>query len=202
MDKVSLLEAARSAGLHPNTVRNWRKLGKLNTVEKVVENKIEAWVVDPDEVAQLAQISRATNGFGRATNNPHDDVAPIGGPYASSGQDTTQPRPGAGPDSPGGQISPAFEQSLALIRESVVRPLVEANERQASKIEDLSAQVGTLQERVRQLEARLAESVPIHHAPAPQPVAAPVVEPSPVLNRETLQPVPPKKGFWARLFGG
>ncbi len=188
MDKVSLLEAARSAGLHPNTVRNWRKLGKLKTVGKVVENKIEAWVVDPEEVAQLAQISRATNGSARAANKPHDDMAPIGGPHASSDQDATQPRLGAGPDSPVGQISPAFEQSLSLIRESVVRPLVELVDRQTDQIKEMSEEIGSLKERLRALEA----SQPLPQPPrTPEPVAPVTITPA-----HEIAPEPPKKRRW------
>lgn len=207
MDRVTLVEAARLVDLHPNTVRNWRKADKLKSAEKVVENGVDVWLVDPQEVHQLAQESKAakrsTKDSSWSDNTPQDDVYPkpySGGPDDNKGKTAT----GSAQDSPGGAVSPLVEQNLAFFRESIVRPLVEANERQAAKIEDLSVQVGTLQERVRQLEARLAESVapaqpPV--APAPRPPAA-GPEPSPVLNRDTLQPVEPRKGFWQRLFGG
>jgi hypothetical protein len=44
-------------------------------------------------------------------------------------------------------------QNLTFFRESIVRPLVEANERQVSIIQELREELGTLKERLRQMEA-------------------------------------------------
>lgn len=189
MDKVPFSEAARLAGIHPNTIRNWRKAGKLKTCEKVFENGIEVWIVDPDEISKvgLQKVAPGDNNNNNSVNTP--DVKP----------DFTLAPPG-----------PAFEQSLVFMRESVVKPLTDLIERQSNQIKDMSEEIGTLKERVKQLEAaqssrdaaRLAESPPpINISPragnGPQ-------EPSPILHSDTLQPVttPTKKGFWARLLGG
>jgi hypothetical protein len=193
--KVTLAQAAGAVGVHINTIKTWRRSGYLKSAELIIEHGVEVWHVKLDEAIQVAEARRKN----RVASSRSNGVYPAGYPGSSS---TSQGAPTVKvPEQvlPGqvGQISPAFEQSLALIRESVVRPLVEANERQATKIEDLSVQVGTLQEKVRQLEARLAESVVQIPAPSPQPPAAPELEPSPVLSRETLQPVaPPKKRRW------
>ena len=67
MDKIPFSEAAKLAGIHPNTIRNWRKAGKLKTTEKVIENGIEVWMVDPAEVSQVALQPKSSN----PDNNPN-----------------------------------------------------------------------------------------------------------------------------------
>lgn len=171
MDKVTIIEAARLADLHPNTVRNWRKSGKLKTAEKVLDNNVDTWVVDPQEVNQLANHVRPTNGV---NNRSYTVNAPDG-----------QPNPEPVQQSPAAAITQAQEQTIAFMRESVVRPLVESNERLVAENGSLREEVGTLKERLRTLEAA---------QPLPQPPPAPEV--SPVLSSETLRPEPPKKRRW------
>jgi hypothetical protein len=162
MDKVPLSEAARQIGIHPNTIRNWRKAGKLKSAEKVSENGTEVWIVEPSEVSKIA--AQARPGVIGNINNPV-----------------------AAPD-----INQSFIENPAnlfeLIREGVVRPLTELVERQSAQIKEMAEESGILKERVRQLEAKQAETPPARPKLAP--------EPSPVLNRETLQPEPPKKRRW------
>ncbi len=181
MDKVTLIEAARLVDLHPNTVRNWRKAGKLKTAEKVLDNNVETWVVDPQEVNQLADHNRSTNGVNNRSYivNPPDGQ-PIGEAVAQAST------------SPGAAISPVQEQTIAFMRESVVRPLVEANERQVAEIQKLSRENGELSAELRIVKQRL-DTLQASQA-APQPPSAP--EPSPVLSTETLRPEPPRKRRW------
>jgi hypothetical protein len=69
-----------------------------------------------------------------------------------------------------------------------VRPLVEANERQAARLEEMAEEIGTLKERLRSLEAS---------QPLPQPAPAPVA-PAPVDNSPMgeIAPEPVKKRHW------
>lgn len=168
MEKVSFSEAARLAGIHPNTIRNWRKAGKLKTTEKVLEKGIEIWIVDPGEITQLALLAHPSQD----TNNNN----PVNTPNIEIGSLESSQAAG-------------FEQSLLFMRESVVKPLTDLVERQSNQIKEMSEELGSLKEHIRQLEAKQAET------PTPQPVQAPalMLEPSPILNKETLQPEPPKK---------
>src|ERR1700694_2779463 len=52
-DKVTINEAARRAGVHPNTIRNWRDGGRLDSAEKIIEGKNETWYVDLEEIETL-----------------------------------------------------------------------------------------------------------------------------------------------------
>jgi hypothetical protein len=162
MDKVPLSEAARQVGVHPNTIRNWRKAGKLKSAEKIAENGTEVWIVEPSEVSKVA--AQARPGV----------IGNINYPVAAPGINE------------GSTENPA--ELFELIREGIVRPLTELVERQSDQIKEMAEELGTLKERVRQLEAKHAETPPARPKQTP--------EPSPVLNRETLQPEPPKKRRW------
>lgn len=176
MSKVPFGEAATNAGVHFNTLRNWRKAGKLKTAEKVLENGRELWLVEQEEVDNICRQSR--QNITESPANYHVDIDAVNPVNIPSNEAKAEPRLAT---------APALEQTLVFMRESVVRPLVEANERQAVRLEQMAEEIGSLKERIRQLEAKQAES------PAPQPAPAPTLEPSPILNKETLQPEPPKK---------
>lgn len=180
MSKVPFGEAASVAGVHFNTLRNWRKAGKLKTAEKVIENGRELWLVEQQEVDNISRQSR--QNAPETPANYHVDIDGVN----PANDPPIEPRNG-----PGLSTTPALEQTLVFMRESVVRPLVEANERQAARLEEMAEEVGSLKERVRELEARLAQNKETIRS-----VAQPVIEPSPVLNRETLQPELPKKRRW------
>jgi hypothetical protein len=170
MDKVSFQDAAKQAGVHFNTVKNWRKAGKFKTAEKVIENGRELWLVDPAEVIQVARQSK--QGLSEIQDNVHVHIDGTNIDNDRSDVYTTQTK--APPSSQSISTSQALEQNLTLIRESIVRPLVEANERQAVRLEEMARENERLKERVKQLEAGQA---------------APVV-------------VEKRKGFWSRLFSG
>ncbi len=170
--------------LHPNTVRNWRKTGKLKTAEKVLENNVDTWVVDPQEVHQLVQASRSTNWM---NNRSYTVNIPDGQPNQ---EQVTQASPTA--------ISLVQEQTIAFMRESVVKPLVEANDRHVVEIGSLKEEVGTLKERLRYLEAQLQAAIAVVQPPV-APVAPPPADITPIAGNA---PQPVKKGFWQRMFGG
>jgi hypothetical protein len=111
------------------------KLVKLKTTEKVVENGIEVWIVDPAEVSQIALQPKANNLDNNVNTVNIPDVNPT---------PTTTPLAGG------------FEQSLVFMRESVVKPLTDLVERQSNQIKEMSEEIGTLKERLRALEAAQA----------------------------------------------
>lgn len=200
MDKVSFQDAAKQAEVHFNTLRNWRKGNKLKTAEKVLENGRELWIVDPTEVLEIARQSR--QGLPDQPANYHVDIDGVNpandlknNPPIPSNDATT---------GPGLAVTPEFEQTLVFMRESVVRPLVEANERQAATIGELKEEVGTLKERLRNLEEKLQAAQASHAAQvAPQPPPPAPITVQPVV---TPQNAPQPKQGWrtrlARLFGG
>jgi DNA-binding transcriptional MerR regulator len=132
-DKISFSEAARLTGLHINTLRNHNRAGKLKTASKVVSETGQMWVVELSEIEALASQIRARK------------MANTGGDISS---------PSVVLDAPQASTSPVFEQSLVLLKESVVRPLTELIERQSARLEEQAQEIGRLKERVRQLEER------------------------------------------------
>lgn len=190
MDKVSFQEAAKQAGVHLNTVKNWRKAGKFKTAQKVLENGHELWLVDPAEVVQIARQARQN-----LPDIAEQSVVDLGENKVDNRSDaqTTQPNwPPTGqnaeelPSTQSAQgLAPALEQNLTFFRESIVRPLVEDLARARTELGEAKEEIGTLKERLRALEAS---------QPLPQPTPAP--EPSPVLSSETLRPEPPRKRRW------
>jgi uncharacterized coiled-coil protein SlyX len=147
MDKVPFSEAAKLAGIHPNTIRNWRKAGKLKTAEKVLENGIEVWIIDPAEVSQVTLQARPSTH-----DNTNNDVN----------------TPDVNPTPPTSPVAAGFEQSLVFMRESVVKPLTDLVARQSDQIKEMSEEIGTLKERLRALEAAQAA-----HVPQPSPGTVP-----------------------------
>src|SRR5690242_6426714 len=107
-DKISFSEAARLTGLHINTLRNHNRAGKLKTASKVVSETGQMWVVELSEIEALASQIHA-----RKVVNTVGDISSANVSH----------------DAPQASTSPAFEQSLVLIRESVVRPLTELIEK-------------------------------------------------------------------------
>jgi len=52
--RVTFSEASKRAGVHINTIRNWRRAGRLKTAQLVVENGSEVWLVELDEILAIA----------------------------------------------------------------------------------------------------------------------------------------------------
>lgn len=193
MDKVSFQDAAKQAEVHFNTLRNWRKAGKLKTAEKVLEKGRELWIVDPAEVVEIARQSRQS--LPESPDNYHVDIDGDNPANDRSDAPPTPPNwPPTGPAAPGLTATPALEQTLVFMRESVVRPLVEANERQAARLEEMAGEIGTLKERLRALEAAQAARVA---QPAPQPAETMTITPAP-----QIAPEPVTRSLWQRIFGG
>lgn len=203
MSKVTFSEAATAAGVHFNTLRNWRKANKLTTAEKVFENGVEIWIVELSEVEQLARQSRHK----RADNNK----ASVDGPNAEM-PPVDVPGPSEAPPNGMTTIPAGFDNFMALVERSQ-KPLLEQIGTLTNKVESLARENGELQERLRALEAaqaaqdaaRLAESPPPPtNTPRTETGSQTAQEPSPILHSDTLEPIttPTKKGFWARLLGG
>lgn len=126
--KVTLAQAARMVGVHRNTVKNWQREGKLASAEKMFERGIEVWYVSPAEVVEVARQSKEA----RLGNS----LPPI--------DYTTQPETATAPT--------AGQQTLDLIRESIVRPLTDLIERQNTTIAEQANRIGRLEAEVEQLK--------------------------------------------------
>lgn len=188
MDKISFSEASGLAGVHFNTLRNWRKAGKLKTAEKIIENGREMWIVDPEEVEQLTRQSRQDYH-----DNTPVDIGPINVDNPPREQHNQNPQASANPPTPGGAAPTlALEQSLIFMRESVVKPLVEANERQALRLEQMAEEIGSLKQRIKQLEEA---------QPSPGPDVTQTQNPPQPVDLPAPTPPPTRKSLLARLFG-
>lgn len=212
MSKVTFTEAATAAGVHFNTLRNWRKANKLTTAEKVVENGVEIWVVDLEEIEQLARQSRHK----RLVNNKSTvdglnvDLPPVDVPGPARAANNTPLT-----------IRPELENFMALVERSQ-KPLLERIDNLTDRVENLARENGDLARQNEDLKERVKALEAAQAAPQPQPAPIPVQpveitpiaveppqaaqepEPFPIMHRDTLEPITTetKKGFWARLFGG
>ncbi len=57
-DKITFSAAAKLAGVHFNTLRNWRGSGRLKTASKDIIDGVPTWVVALQEVKELAAKSK------------------------------------------------------------------------------------------------------------------------------------------------
>lgn len=176
MNKVTFTEAAGAAGVHFNTLRNWRKTNKLTTAEKVFENGVEIWVVDLAEVETLARQSKHK----RLDNNNTS----VGGPTAESAPVDV---PGPANNAPL-TIRPEFENFMALVERSQ-KPLLEQISGLTNKVETLARENGELQERLRALEASQAAHLAAQQA---KPTPPPAITPKPEIAPEPVK----KKGVF------
>jgi hypothetical protein len=185
-EKVTLAQAAKDSGVHVNTVKNWRKAGRLNTAEKIIERGIEVWYVDPTEVEELALQSKA-----KSVNNTEKE---------SSQQKETIDYPNTRTDNLPAVI-PQVEQFMVLVERSQ-QPLLERIDNLVSRNEELTLEVGTLRERLKNLEEKQvaqAQAQQINEVDNRVDNTTPAV-----VQPMQQEPVPDekRKGFWARLFSG
>ena len=125
---VTFSEAAKRAGIHPNTIRNWRKAGRLKTAQKVVENNSEVWLVELDEV-----LSVAGQGVSQRAYNPNNSF--IG--------DNVNPTP---------NNSLLIQETIAAAVNQAVAPLTALVGQQSQQIAELNRELGRLEEKLSQLQ--------------------------------------------------
>lgn len=132
----TIQDAAIATGLHPNTIRNWIKQGRIKSASQVIQNNVKVWVVDLQEVRQLA--GKLGDNTGNNTGNTTADMPPFE------------------PQSP---PSPDKGNSLNLIPEKLLEPLANVIQsqndlikEQGEKIADLSLQLGKVQGRLEAIE--------------------------------------------------
>jgi hypothetical protein len=199
MEKVTFAQAARPLGIHPNTLKNWQRSGRLSSAEKQLVKGVATWLVDPAEVAAVALQHVSTPDNTRQPSPDRPDIA--GG----------QPRQSE-PDNPTTLIQPNttttgnnIDQNIMLWRDSLVAPLTAQLERQFNRIEELAREnVNLIRDkeelagRVRELEDRLIAREAVQEPPQAVEVQIPAV------GLET--PGAPKQAgmlasWWSRTFG-
>jgi hypothetical protein len=166
--KLTIKEAAALVGVDTNTIRNWRDKGKLKSAEKLIIGGVPVWYVDSSEVIELADQSRRKRTANQQANN------------SPSNSYTEEPT---------ATSAPGTAQMLDLIRESITRPLTDLIATQSAKIEELSKQVGSLEERL----SRYEQSSP---QPARQEPPQAAKQPDPMPPEPPAAPV--KKRWWQR----
>lgn len=132
----TIQDAAIATGLHPNTIRNWIKQGRIKSAQQVIQNNVKVWLVDLQEVRQLA---------GKLSDNTDNNTG-----------NTTSEMPPFEPQSP---PQPEKGNSLNLIPEKLLEPLANVIQSQSDlikeqgeKIADLSLQLGKVQGRLEAIE--------------------------------------------------
>lgn len=193
MEKITLIQAAQILSLHPNTLKNWQKAGRLPSAEKIKVKGKDVWFVALEDVRNVA-------------NNEQTIYQTIPNRQEPINDPPTDPT-----DTPQQATTANNAQALDLWRETYIVPLeranadlLKSNDDKTKRIDELSHANGVLEERVRNLEAQLQERLRMLQAaqaareaqPAPQPPP-----PAPIIVQpvETPQNAPqPKRG----LLGG
>ncbi len=185
VEKVTLAQAAKDSGVHVNTVKNWRKAGRLNSAEKIIERGIEVWYVDPGEIEGLAQQSKAKslNNTEKETNQHKETID-----YSTGNNNLPA-------------LVPQVEQFMSLVERSQ-QPLLERIDKLTNRNEELALEVGQLRERLKNMEEKQREVPP---AQEQKLSGAGVDNITPAVVQPTQQEpvsVEKRKGFWSRLLGG
>ncbi len=154
--EISFAEAAKLAGVHINTLRNWRASGRLKTASKAIIDGVPTWIVTLTEVEELVALTkpkkkpRLVGQQSKVVSTP----TPIDTPNNSS------------PEALQGLQAAQAEQSLIIMREALVKPLVDhisklesekdtlirENERQAVRTEELARENEKLKAELEQLK--------------------------------------------------
>lgn len=131
---VTVALAGQMTGIPERTIRRWIRDGKLPAVAG-----------QRGSLVALGDVQRMAALTGR-------DAATAGHTIIMSGQ----------PANPVGRVSESLpatvttEDQFAIIRDTLLRPLIEQNERQQETISGLSLEVGQLRERAEQQEKTIA----------------------------------------------
>ncbi len=184
-DNITLAEAAKAVGLHFNTLRNWRKSGRLLSAQKVIERGVEIWVVSLSEVQRIAEEThnlRPPQPYNIPAQPPITD-----GPTIDQQPMTTSLQA----QNMALVISEAVKESIKPLADLLSQQNVVVA-KQSDELNKLNRENGELSAELRLLKERLEVLQAAQAAPQPQPAP----EPSPVLSSETLRPEPPKKRRW------
>ena len=138
--KLPFKQISQDLGIHPNTLKNWQKAGRLPSAEKVKVNGKFTWLVDPDEAIH-------------ASRQP--DKVLDNEPYNSSEQSTFT----TGADSQSNNSGPtAYLMELQSERGTLLDKIynLESALRDASyergRLEGLETQIDRLEQQINRLE--------------------------------------------------
>ncbi len=195
-DNITLAEAAKAVGVHFNTIRNWRKQGRLVSAQKVIERGVEIWVVSLSEVQKIAEEThnlRPPTPYNIPSQNPITD-----GPTIDQQPMTTSLQ------------NAQFQNMTKAISEAVnqsVKPLADLLaqrnalvDKQSEDLQKLNRENGEISTELRLLKERLEalEAVQAARVVSQQAITTPPADITPVAE---IAPQPVKKGFWQKLFG-
>lgn len=186
-EKVTLAQAAGQVGVHVNTIKTWRRSGHLKSAELIIEHGVEVWHVNLDEVIQFAHAKRKI----RVDSNPESRVYPVVYP-----ENNTANRAEAAQDTGTGRVLARPEAAMLELITQTQKPLLEMIERRDVTIQELSAKVGSLEERLKAYESAQAA-----HVPHSNPEAAPSADITTALITPAPTPIPAKQssGWFDKL---
>jgi len=174
---VTIAEAAKLLGVHPNTVRNRVKAG-LIPATKVLTSKGEAYAIPRKHVAPLQDPLQNLGRLYDPNRDPHTLLASFN--HAQNDDSDTLTVPTNGPLQGG-------SQQLTTLFQHLMRPLIEENARLHEMARDQAQELGRTQEQRDQARRELADlraqlahvqaAPPISPAPQAQDQAQPIVPP-------------------------
>jgi DNA-binding transcriptional MerR regulator len=173
--------AARSAGIPERTLRAWINAGKLpatpgkrGRLVRLADVRDLAALTGRDSAGQEDTTATATSAAGNAGDEPHgNDEEPIAGnDHGKSAM-----------------VADTARQQLETLRDTLLAPLIEQNERLVARIGELEREAGQLESERDALRSRL------------EALESPVSAPEPQNAPQALGPVyripePAKKPWW------
>ncbi len=175
-EKVTLAQAAGQVGVHINTIKTWRRSGYLKSAELIIEHGVEVWHVSLEEAIQVAQSKRNK----RVDSSKNTGGYPAG--YTDNNSvmaENNNPAPASG-----GQLLARPEQAMLELITQTQKPLLEMLNSRDTTIQELTAELATVKERLRALEAAQAQVAQKIQQPA---VATKLAEPLPAPTPEPIK---------------
>jgi DNA-binding transcriptional MerR regulator len=187
---VTVGNAAEVAGISERTLRYWIKTGKLAATGGNRNRLVR--LADVQAMAMLTGKTPATNASTTATADPAIAAADDGA-NGNDEESTTGNDPGNA-----AMVADSARQQLEVIRDTLLAPLIEQNERLVARIGDLEREAGRLEAERDELRSQLDAIVAPQSAPeSPESLENPRDEPQ-VVGSIYRVPEPAPRPWWRR----
>jgi DNA-binding transcriptional MerR regulator len=187
---VTVGNAAEVAGISERTLRYWIKTGKLAATGGNRNRLVR--LADVQAMAMLTGKTPATNASTTATADPA--IAAADNDTYGNDEESTA---GNGPSN-GAMVADSARQQLEVIRDTLLAPLIEQNERLVARIGDLEREAGRLEAARDELRSQLEAIVARQSAPeSPESLENPGDEPQ-VVGPIYRVPEPAPRPWWRR----
>jgi DNA-binding transcriptional MerR regulator len=190
---VTVGNAAEVAGISERTLRYWIKTGKLVATGGNRNRLVR--LADVQALAMLTGKTPATNPSTTATADPAIATADNDA-YGNDEESTAGNDPGNA-----AMVADSARQQLEVIRDTLLAPLIEQNERLVARIGDLEREAGRLEAERDELRSQLEAIVAPQSTPeSPESLENPRDEPQ-VVGPIYRVPEPALRPWWRRWLG-